>query len=298
MFVCALAVHAGSVRLMFAMARDNNLPFAHALAHVHPWSKAPIVPSVVVGVLAAAILVLNINLPQRDRDALLGRHRLGQPGVPPGDVTAVGGATAAARCERSRTPAPVPTCPSSEPGRARSSSAPLLLAGPVGMPDQRDRGRLGPVRRHQYQLAASGDLRLRTGWGRFAAPLATLGPDRRRHVSTFLSFSISGAGILAEHAARCYPGGEPFVAAESAADRNALGSVNWHPAEYGRRDLDADATNRESADRAEVGGHGQAPGAKTAEDVSAARARPPGRFEQFWAGACMATRRWAWWRPG
>ena len=62
-FVCALAVHAGTVRLMFAMARDNNLPFAHALAHVQSWSKAPIVPSVVVGVLAAAILVVNINLP-------------------------------------------------------------------------------------------------------------------------------------------------------------------------------------------------------------------------------------------
>jgi urea carboxylase system permease len=62
-FVCALAVHAGSVRLIFAMARDNNLPFAHALAHVQSWSKAPIVPSVVVGVLALAALVLNINLP-------------------------------------------------------------------------------------------------------------------------------------------------------------------------------------------------------------------------------------------
>ena len=62
-FVCALAVHAGTVRLMFAMARDNNLPFAHSLAHVQSWSKAPVVPSVVVGVLAAAILVVNINLP-------------------------------------------------------------------------------------------------------------------------------------------------------------------------------------------------------------------------------------------
>ena len=61
--VCALAVHAGAVRLMFAMARDNNLPFAHSLAHVQSWSKAPIVPSIVVGVLAAAILVVNINLP-------------------------------------------------------------------------------------------------------------------------------------------------------------------------------------------------------------------------------------------
>jgi urea carboxylase system permease len=62
-FVCALAVHAGSVRLMFAMARDNNLPFAHSLAHVQAWSRAPLFPSVVVGVLATAILVVNINLP-------------------------------------------------------------------------------------------------------------------------------------------------------------------------------------------------------------------------------------------
>jgi urea carboxylase system permease len=62
-FVCALAVHAGSVRLIFAMARDNSLPFAHVLAHVQGWSKAPIVPSIAVGVLALAILVVNINLP-------------------------------------------------------------------------------------------------------------------------------------------------------------------------------------------------------------------------------------------
>ncbi len=61
-FVCALAVHAASVRLMFAMARDNNLPFAHSLAHVQAWSKAPVVPSIVVGVMAIAILVVNINL--------------------------------------------------------------------------------------------------------------------------------------------------------------------------------------------------------------------------------------------
>jgi urea carboxylase system permease len=62
-FVCALAVHATSIRLIFAMARDNNLPFAHALAHVSEWSKAPIVPSIVVGALAAGILVLNMDLP-------------------------------------------------------------------------------------------------------------------------------------------------------------------------------------------------------------------------------------------
>jgi urea carboxylase system permease len=61
--VCALAVHAGSIRLVFAMARDNNLPFARSLAHVQERTRAPIVPSVVIGALAAAILILNINLP-------------------------------------------------------------------------------------------------------------------------------------------------------------------------------------------------------------------------------------------
>jgi amino acid transporter len=61
-FVCALAVQAGAVRLVFAMARDNNLPFAHALSHVASRTRAPITPSVVIGLLAAAILVLNINM--------------------------------------------------------------------------------------------------------------------------------------------------------------------------------------------------------------------------------------------
>ena len=62
-FVCALAVHAAAVRLMFAMARDNNLPFAVALSHVSPRSRTPVVPSLVVGALAGAILVANVNLP-------------------------------------------------------------------------------------------------------------------------------------------------------------------------------------------------------------------------------------------
>jgi urea carboxylase system permease len=62
-FVCALAVQAGSVRLVFAMARDNNLPFAHALSHVAARTRAPFAPCVIIGLLAATILVLNINLP-------------------------------------------------------------------------------------------------------------------------------------------------------------------------------------------------------------------------------------------
>ncbi len=62
-FVCALAVHAAAVRLMFAMARDRNLPFADVLSHVSPRTRAPAVPAVVIGVLAAAILIVNAKLP-------------------------------------------------------------------------------------------------------------------------------------------------------------------------------------------------------------------------------------------
>src|SRR5262249_40711327 len=62
-FVCALAVHAGSVRLVFAMARDNNLPLARTLSHVPQRTQAPLWPPIMIGALAAAILILNINLP-------------------------------------------------------------------------------------------------------------------------------------------------------------------------------------------------------------------------------------------
>jgi urea carboxylase system permease len=62
--VCALAVHASAVRLIFAMARDNNLPFARSLARIQHETRTPIVPAVVTGILAAIILLLNINMPR------------------------------------------------------------------------------------------------------------------------------------------------------------------------------------------------------------------------------------------
>src|SRR5262249_43127534 len=62
-FVCALAVQAASVRLLFSMARGHNFPFWPALSHVHTRTRAPIVPSVLVGALAAGILILNVDLP-------------------------------------------------------------------------------------------------------------------------------------------------------------------------------------------------------------------------------------------
>jgi urea carboxylase system permease len=59
--VCALAVHTGAVRLMFAMARDNNLPFSRTLAQVSGSARAPPVPALVVGILAIVFLVLHVE---------------------------------------------------------------------------------------------------------------------------------------------------------------------------------------------------------------------------------------------
>ncbi|GAB2510583.1 APC family permease [Nocardia heshunensis] len=62
--VCALAVHTAAIRLTFAMARDNALPFGEKLARVSEKHKTPIIPAVVIGVLSALILVVNIGQPQ------------------------------------------------------------------------------------------------------------------------------------------------------------------------------------------------------------------------------------------
>jgi urea carboxylase system permease len=62
--VCALAVHTAAIRLTFAMARDNALPFGEKLARVNPQTQTPIVPAVVIGVIAALILAINIGQPK------------------------------------------------------------------------------------------------------------------------------------------------------------------------------------------------------------------------------------------
>ncbi len=62
--VCCLAVHTATIRMAFAMARDNNLPFAARLARVHPTRRTPVVPAVLIGLLSIGILVLNIRQPQ------------------------------------------------------------------------------------------------------------------------------------------------------------------------------------------------------------------------------------------
>ncbi|MEW4570409.1 amino acid permease [Tautonia sp. JC769] len=62
--VCTLTVHAAAVRLMFAMARDNNLPFSETLAHISETSRTPTWPAVFLGACAILMLVVNVNYPQ------------------------------------------------------------------------------------------------------------------------------------------------------------------------------------------------------------------------------------------
>jgi urea carboxylase system permease len=62
--VCNLAVHTAAIRMMFAMARDNNLPAGEHLAKVDPRTRTPIIPAVLIGFLAILILVVNIRQPQ------------------------------------------------------------------------------------------------------------------------------------------------------------------------------------------------------------------------------------------
>ncbi|EFL21421.1 putative amino acid permease [Streptomyces himastatinicus ATCC 53653] len=62
--VCALAVHTAAVRLAFAMSRDNNLPAASLMARVSPRFQTPVLPAVIVGLLALGVLAVNIRQPQ------------------------------------------------------------------------------------------------------------------------------------------------------------------------------------------------------------------------------------------
>jgi amino acid transporter len=47
--------------MIFTMGRDGRLPFASSIARIHGKSKAPLVPSIVIGALTIALLVLNVG---------------------------------------------------------------------------------------------------------------------------------------------------------------------------------------------------------------------------------------------
>jgi len=59
--VCCLAVQAACIRMLFSMARDQRLPFGRAIARVSGRSKTPMVPALLTGILAIALLLANIG---------------------------------------------------------------------------------------------------------------------------------------------------------------------------------------------------------------------------------------------
>lgn len=59
--VCALAIMAAVVRIIFALARDGRLPFSHVLSRVSPRSRTPIAATLVVGLGALGLLAFNIG---------------------------------------------------------------------------------------------------------------------------------------------------------------------------------------------------------------------------------------------
>jgi urea carboxylase system permease len=62
-FVCCLAIQAMSIRILFSMARDGNLPFARAIASVSAQRRVPVVPALASGAIALLILAFNIVNP-------------------------------------------------------------------------------------------------------------------------------------------------------------------------------------------------------------------------------------------
>jgi urea carboxylase system permease len=60
-FACTLAVQTSGARMMYSMAREKALPFHTYLAKVSPRTGTPVITSIVVGVLAAAALLVNIH---------------------------------------------------------------------------------------------------------------------------------------------------------------------------------------------------------------------------------------------
>ncbi|MDT7657299.1 MAG: hypothetical protein QOF38_2014, partial [Pseudonocardiales bacterium] len=62
-FVCTLAIQTSATRMIFSMARDRVLPFSSRLAKVSGRTGTPVVPTVVAGVIAAALLAVNIGNP-------------------------------------------------------------------------------------------------------------------------------------------------------------------------------------------------------------------------------------------
>ncbi|MBM9509387.1 amino acid permease [Actinacidiphila acididurans] len=62
--VATLAIQTSATRMLFSMARDGALPFAPVLARVSPRTGQPAAPTLVVGALSAALLLLSFASPE------------------------------------------------------------------------------------------------------------------------------------------------------------------------------------------------------------------------------------------
>lgn len=58
--VCCLAIQTAGIRMLFAMARDGLLPFGAGIARVSERARVPVVPALIVGVVAEMLLAINI----------------------------------------------------------------------------------------------------------------------------------------------------------------------------------------------------------------------------------------------
>ena len=62
--VCTFAVHSGAVRLMFAMGRDGCMPYSKSLSEVSHKTQVPVLATLLCGLAAIIILVVNIQFPK------------------------------------------------------------------------------------------------------------------------------------------------------------------------------------------------------------------------------------------
>lgn len=62
--VATLAIQTSACRMLFSMARDGQLPFSRGLAKVNARTGMPSAPALVVGVLAASLLLLDFASPE------------------------------------------------------------------------------------------------------------------------------------------------------------------------------------------------------------------------------------------
>jgi amino acid transporter len=64
LFGAATAAQALLMRLIFAMARDNQLPFAHTLSSVSPRTQTPIVAALISAIAPMLILLIGLGNPK------------------------------------------------------------------------------------------------------------------------------------------------------------------------------------------------------------------------------------------